>query len=374
MALTDNLLSTQEELVAQATALTEKVATLGGQISDVQGAHTAAIVLRDDIIEERDATIVQLQARIAELESPSTPLKTVFSWDVSSLGDDANRTEATKIASHKTLFGVDSIQNVRVFFGSDVPVWTDARIAQLTEKDSCLISTLSRDKAALLTFLKNTPDRFRKRAGQVKLAHGHERDAELTTASLLQGWLDGNAEKADLLVAAGIPTMSEDDLVKITLHYSQEGHGVFSRGAGIPTREQMYGGQNYGIYGEDCYAHRTWINQKNRYETPEEQFGGFVAFLKQIGLPGAVPEWGAERASTNGVAPMDSTGAGRAKYITDGGAYLKAQKMADGSPLFRFVNWWCADGFRDGARVLHHLEETGTTAPEVAAYKTLVQG
>jgi LysM repeat protein len=314
----------------------------------------------------RPGQVLRLYAPTAapapELEPPAAVARTVYSWDISDLGNDKARPDAAKIASHKALFGVDNIQNVRQFSGTGVPSWSNERFAALTERDSVLVSTLSRDRAGLLAWLKATPEKFRQRPGQVKLCHGHEREANLTVGPVLQEWLDGCREKADLLVAAGIPTMSEDDFVKITLHHSQH----HETNPATPNREQVYGGQDFGIFGEDAYSYRTWINQQNRYETPVELLGEYVSFLYDIGLPGALPEWGAERT------PKDTTGAGRAKFIADTGAYVRSLRMADGTPLIRFVNWWCADGFRDGARVLHHLEEHGPTSPEVAAYKALM--
>lgn len=306
--------------------------------------------LLDDVDAAHEDAVGKLRARIRELEQGQQPqpADTVFSFDISNLGDDRARPDKQKIAAHKALFGVDSIQHVRVFFGGAVPRWDDERFQALTEKDSAVVSTLSRDRAAVARFLAATPERFRQRPGQILMAHGHEREANLLTAAALRGWLDGNAELADLLNDA--EGYSPDNLIKITLWYSQEQ----DQRTAVPSREQMYGGQDFGIFGEDVYNPRA----AKSYRTAEQMFGPIVTFAKEIGRPCAIPEWGAERKAS------DPTGHGRAKFITDGGAYLREHGVL-------FANWWCADGFREGERVLHHLEEHGNDSPEVAAFRAL---
>lgn len=245
-------------------------------------------------------------AVFAELAKRTTGPR--FSWDTSSLGNDASKSESLKISSHKTLFGVDNIQHVRVFFGTSVPNWSDARILALTDKDSMVVSSLSTDRAGVAAFLAATPAKFRTRPGQVTYAFGHEREANLDVGPLLKAWLDGNQMVADLLHAA--PGYSTDDLVKIGLWYSQEQDK--RAGVSIPNREQLYGGQNFGSFGEDVYNPRA----ATRYFTPAEMFGPITAFCKQVGRPCAIPEWGGERLTT------DTTGTGRAKFIADGAAFL----------------------------------------------------
>lgn len=326
----------------------DPVATALSQAQAAYAAETSA----------RDATEAALEAQIADLKAQlaAKDQKTTFGFDISALGPDANLSDAKKIADHKALLGLKGVQNVRVFFGSDVPRWNDSRLQALGPDDGALISTLSRDGAGQATFLANTPDKFRQRPGQIKLAHGHERDANLlkssNPAAAIRDWLDGNQQKADLLDAA--EGYSTDDLVKITLYYSQTFDAACKN-----TRERFYGDQNFGIFGEDCYHPQQWLNQQDRYATPEELFGGIVAFCKQIGRPCAIPEWGGTLSSG------DTDGSRRAQAIKDGGAYLRANGVL-------FANWWCATGSKDssqpGGYRNHHLE---IAASNVAAYKSL---
>lgn len=232
-----------------------------------------------------------------------------YSWDTSNLGNDAKLTDVQKISSHKSLFGTSKIEHVRVFFGSSVPSWSNPRIQALSDGDSFTLSSLSTDWAGIAAFLAATPAKFQ-RPGAVTYAFGHEREADLDTGPLLAAWLDGNARLADVLDAG--PYTSRDDLVKITLWYSQEQDK--RAGVSIPNREQMYGGQDFGIFGEDVYNPRA----ASRYFTASEMFGPITSFAKSIGRPCAIPEWGGERLAT------DTTGSGRAKFIQEGAAFLNA--------------------------------------------------
>lgn len=232
-----------------------------------------------------------------------------YSWDTSNLGNDANLTDAQRISGHKSLFGTSKIEHVRVFFGTSVPSWSHPRIAALGVNDSFTLSSLSTDWSGIAAFLAATPAKFQ-RPGAMTYAFGHEREADLDTGPLLQAWLDGNARLADTLDAG--PYTSRDDLVKITLWYSQEQDSRV--GISIPNRQQMYGGQDFGIFGEDVYNPRA----STRYFSASEMFGPITSFAKSIGRPCAIPEWGGERLDT------DTTGSGRAKFIQEGAAFLNA--------------------------------------------------
>lgn len=299
-------------------ALTERVAELEAQLAPApfvrfanwwcaDGWRDGARVLHH--LEEYGADSPEVAAFRVLAQDTSGP---EFSWDISNLGNDKLKPDAQKIASHKSLFGVDAIRHVRVFFGTAVPRWDDERFLALTDKDSAVVSTLSRDRAGVANFYASTPDRFRQRPAQILAAHGHEREANLLTATALSAWLDGNAELADIL--DGTEGYSTDNLIKITLWYSQQ----LDQRAEVPSREQMYGGQDFGIFGEDCYSPRHW----SRYATPAEMFGPITEFCRSIGRPCAIPEWGAERV------PTDTTGSGRARFIIDGGAFLQAATAA----------------------------------------------
>lgn len=303
---------------------------------------------------QRDAA---LQARIAELEAaqPDTPTGTVFGIDLSNLTGDKPLTEKEKVDAHRAL-GL-KLTNVRVFFGSAVPAWTNERIQALdpTKGDSITISTLSRDVAGMTSFLKNTPDAWR---GHVDLCHGHEREADLLAASnpdaAVKDWLAGCAEKAHMLDGLGSYGYSSDNFGKIGLYYTQ----VFGKTNERNTREKFYGGQDFGWFGEDCYQPANWLNQQDKYATPDELFGGIVNFAAQIGRPCRIPEWGSTLAKT------DTNGQRRAQTITDGGAYLKSKGVLS-------ANWWCATGSTDSTQPKgyrdFHLEGT----PGLAAYLAL---
>lgn len=304
---------------------------------------------------------LRLQLEQAQQPTPTpiptpAPTSTVFSIDVSSLGGDANLTEAKKIADHKTLLAAPGLQNVRVFFGNNPLTWNNTRIATLGDKDSLLISFNKWDRAALRTFLAATPERFRQRPGQVKYCFKHEFEAEWRDSTdktkWLSDWLGANAAIGDELVRTGVG--SHDDVVKILLWYSQH---IDARTKG--TWELFHGGQDFGYMGMDCYHYQPWLT-KGRYATPEELFGLLGTIGTQTGRPICVPEWGGE------LATGDTDGSGRAKAITEGGAYQRKIGV-------RFSNWWCAAGSKDavtGSPREHHLDKY---ASNVAAYKALMR-
>ena len=123
-----------------------------------QAAATADTI--DAAVTNAHAENDRLRARVAELEAAQPKAAgTVFSVDLGDIPDspDAPISEAIKVRDHKTLLQTDSIQRIRVFFGSAVPRWDDERIAALGASDSLVISTLSRDRAGLAAFLANTP-------------------------------------------------------------------------------------------------------------------------------------------------------------------------------------------------------------------------
>lgn len=308
-----------------------------------------------------------------EPQPPPIP-KPVFSLDFGDItgSPDEPVPESQKRADHVAMLGVDNVQHVRVFFGSAVPSWNTERLQALTEKDSVIISTLSTDGAGLAKFLANTPDKFRQRHGQVGLAHGHEKDAELLAATnptaAIKAWLDGNRQKADLLVASDLDS-DEFDLYKILLHYTQEHDTKLSNRR---TRELFYGGQDFGTWGEDVYHFQTWLNQQDRYESAEELFGPCIAFAESKDLPVMFAEWGGTRAKT------DTTGVRRAQAIAEGGAFLIAENerlvAKGGRCRIKGANWWCAAGrVLDGVRLMHHLEVGGPASPEIPAFAELAR-
>lgn len=291
---------------------------------------------------------------------PAPPV-TVFSVDISNLGDDATLTEAAKLNGHKTLFGVDNLQNVRHFFGARPLSWTEERLAALTDKDSVLISVSTRrTRTEIRNFLAATPAKFRQRKGQVKACYKHECEAEWKASGKSAAWmtdyLAGNLDWAEELDASPFATQSRDDVVKIMLWYSQH---IAASGV-VDTMDAFYGGQDFGVFGMDCYHYQVWLNN-GRYATPEELFGKLVAFGKKVGRPVAAPEWGGE------VAAGDTDGARRAQAIADGGAYCKANGLL-------WANWWCADGSRDGATGLPRKHHVDPYPSNVAAMTALIQG
>lgn len=299
------------------------------------------------------------QARIAELEAQIPAPTTVFGIDLSDLTGDKPLSEAQKVNAHRAL-GL-KLTNVRVFDGSGLPDWTSERIKALdpTKGDSILISSLTTDIAGMTTALKNTPDEWR---GRVRVSHGHEREADLLSQAdpdaAVKAWLDGNARKADMLDSLGSYGYSSDDLVKILLWYSQV---IDTRYKG--TQEKFYGGQNFGMWGMDCYHNAAWLNQQDRYATPQELFDPVLDFAAQIGRPVCIPEWGATLAKT------DTNGARRAQSVSDGGAYLRSKDAV-------FANWWCGTGKTDstqpeGYRNFHLEKVAGASSPELQAYLAL---
>lgn len=381
MALTDNLLLTQQALAAQATALAEKVATLGTQIGDVQRSHTVAIALRDDMIDERDATIATLQARIAQLEAQPPPAPTpdptpppaptptgpFFGVDISDLGFDADLTEKSKVEGHRSLLKATSLGVVRTFAGSTPlgpGIWNLERLQALTAADAVHITTnlaVRNNRAGMKAALDSTPDKFRSFPGQVQWGVRHEMEADLLTQTAIDSWLVDNQVLAEELDAA--EGYTSDDLIKTLLFYSQH---VDFKGSW----PKFHGGQNFGKMGMDCYHLQAQLNKTDSagkpvgsYTTPAILFGYLKTIKEQTGRPICVPEWGGTLANT------DPTGTGRAKAIQDGAAYMKELGVTHAS-------WWCADGSKDPAGNVrkHHLEQvSGATSPEVTAFRALVR-
>jgi hypothetical protein len=238
---------------------------------------------------------------------------TEYSFDTSALGNDASKSEASKIDSHKALFGTPRVRNVRVFFGSAPPTWTGTaiehkRIAALKPGDSFAFSSLSTDWAAWDRFLKATPDHM---IGNVEGMFGHEREADLSVSGgSLKAWLASNDRMFDVFDANGAKGYSSDNAGKTLLFYSQE----VEKNADTPNREQMYGGQDRGWFGEDVYNPRASAT----YWSADRLLGPIIRFCEEIGRPCRIPEWGAERVES------DTTGAGRAKLLTDGAAFIAA--------------------------------------------------
>lgn len=297
-----------------------------------------------------------------------------YSIDISALGTDANVTEKQKVDGHKALVqphlpaAERYLRDVRVFFGSRALSWTDARIQALTERDSLIISVSTQRSAAEWdAFLAATPERFRVLPEQVKACYKHECEAEWKAAGKTQAWLDdyylGNKRISDAMARSQWSNQTKDCVVKIMLWYSQHIDAALK-----DTMDKFYGGQDFGYFGMDCYHYQVWANN-GRYATPQELFGKILAFCRQIGRKCIIPEWGGERAAG------DTTGAGRAKAITDGGALLN--QNAD---IVVGANWWCAEGSKDAVTGLprkHHLggtfneEVNGSPTPETLAFRKL---
>ena len=301
-------------------------------------------------------------AQVLWVVDPKTPVpqpkSTVFSFDISNLGNDAKLNEAQKINSHKQLYGVDNVQNIRVFFNAVSSVnWNNERLAALTNKDSCLISFKSWDRVAFRKLLASTPEKFRQRPGQVQWAYWHEFEGDWKSASnktqFLNNFLTAYKEMAEELDASQWDTQSSDDVVKIFLWYSQ-----MIDGATKGQWQQFIGGQQFGKIGMDCYNYAGWLS-KGRYATPEELLGVLIQMGKETGLPICVPEWGGELAAGD-------TGAGLAKAIAAQGEYMKANNVL-------FANWWCAQGSKDpqGNVREHHLDNVPAALAEM---KKLIAG
>lgn len=340
-------------------------------------ALRSQVATKDAALVEADRQITALIAEVAWFQSQQAPAptpapapapvdKVTFSIDVSALGTDADIPEAKKIADHKASLGVDNLQNVRIFIGARALSWTDARIQALTEKDSILISVSTRrTRTEIRNFLAATPERFRKRKGQVKVCYKHECEAEWSKAANGDAWLAdylaGNLDWAEELDASPFPTQSRDDVVKIMLWYSQ--HIGRPAGGLRETKDTLalfYGGQDFGSFGMDCYHYQVWL-AKGRYATPTELFGKIIAFCRKVGRPCVIPEWGGE------LAEGDTDGAKRAIAIRDGGALLQAN-----ADVVDFANFWCAKGSKDAVTGLprdHHLE---IAKSNVEAFKALI--
>ena len=307
-----------------------------------------------DALLAANATLTAENASLRAQIQAQQPTGTRFGIDLSNLTGDKPLTEKQKVTAHRAA-GL-RLTNVRVFAGSSVPSWSDERVQALdpARGDSILVSTLSRDKAGLATWLRNTPDAWR---GHVRLSHGHEREADILksanpTASLAD-WLAGCQEKAELLDAASSYGYSSDDLVKIMLWYSQV---IDPKTKG--SQERFHGGQDFGMWGMDCYHNAAWLNVGDRYTTPAELFDPVITFARQAGRPVCVPEWGATLAKT------DTHGTRRAQAITDGGAYLKAAGVV-------FANWWCGAGSLDPTQPKGYRDFHLDGTPALAAYVAL---
>lgn len=342
--------------VAAKTAALAKVAALDKQATELKNQNSVLTTDKAGLVRDLDTA----RARIKELEALIPKPVPVFSWDVSSLGADGAIAEATKINSHKSMLGVDNIQNVREFFPSVAGInWNSARLAALTDKDSVLISFKAWDRAAFKKVLAATPAKFRKRPGQVKWCFHHEFEAEWASAPdkavWLANYLTAYKEMAEELDASAFDTQSRDDVVKIFLWYSQH---IDGRTKGL--WKQFIGDQKFGMIGMDCYHYAVWVQQRGRYATPAELFSLLNTMGSETGLPICVPEWGCA-----GMVAGDD-GTGLAKAIREGGDYLKSINV-------RFANWWCAAGSKDpdGNVRDHHVDNI---PPAKAALKMLVSG
>lgn len=365
----------QDLTAALAVAVTEAGqvgAELAARETEVASLKTAATA-KDAELSKAKADLAAALAKIKELEGTPTPTptptpvpqplptgKTVFSFDVSSLGNDANVTEANKVSGHKTMFGVDNVQNIRVFFGGsglNASSWNNARIKALTEKDSVLVSTNLRDRAGLKAFLSATPDKFRKFKGQVKICYKHEFEAEWAGAANKTAWvsdyLAANQEIADELDASPVSTQSKDDVVRIYLWYSQH---IDARTKG--QWKQFVGTQKFGYIGMDCYNYAVWL-KNGRYATAKELLDVLIQMGKDSGLPICLPEWGGELAAGD-------DGTKQAQAITAQGEYMKANGV-------KFANWWCAEGSKDPAGNVrqHHVDNVPASK---AAMTKLIRG
>jgi hypothetical protein len=351
-------MTTIQELSNTTALLRTQAESLAAEIATLEAAQVELGTTKTKLT-EANARINVLLARIAELEARLPKPTTVFSFDVSSLGSDANLSETTKINSHKALFGVDNVQNLREFFNSVAATkWNSARLSALTEKDGALISFKAWDRLAFRKLLASTPEKFRQRKGQIKWAFWHEFEGDWKTAADKPGWtanfLKVYAEMADELDASPWDIQSRDDLVKIFLWYSQ-----VIDGATKGQWKQFIGDQKFGMIGMDCYHYQAW-GAKGRYATSEELFGPLVEMGKETGLPICVPEWGGELASGDG-------GAGLAKAIAEGGEFQKKNGIL-------FSNWWCATGSIDAVTKKprdHHVDNVPAAK---AALASLIKG
>jgi hypothetical protein len=326
-ATADQMDATMQQQADAITAKDAQIADLQRQLEETQNPAPAPLVrsvnwwcadgMRDGKrvlhhLEEFGADSPEVTAYRALTQRTTG---TEYSFDTSALGNDANRPEDVKINSHKVLFGVTRVRNLRVFFGSAPPTWTGKeiehrRIAALKPGDSLLFSSLSTNWAAWSEFLHNTPDHLR---GAVLGCFGHEREANLDRGPKLKAWLAANDRMFDTFDAAeAYGYVTDEHAGKIGLFYSQEIDK--KSGVSIPNREDLYGGQDRGWFGEDVYNPRA----SKTYWSPERLFGPIIAFTKEIGRPCRIPEWGGERVDS------DKTGEGRARWITDCAAYLEA--------------------------------------------------
>jgi LysM repeat protein len=286
---------------------------------------------------------------------PEPTTGTIFSFDLSQLGTDAAIPETTKLANHKKLFAVDNVQNIREFYqGISTNMWNSARLKALGEKDSVLMSFKQWDRAAFKATLAATPERLRKRPGQVKWCFWHEFEADWADAGGTQAWTDNYLkiyrEMAEELDASQWDTQSRDDVVKIFLWYSQH---VDARTKG--KWKQFIGDQKFGYVGMDCYNYAAWLT-KGRYSTPQELFDTLIAMGKETGLPICVPEWGGE------VAANDPDGTKLAAAIKAQGEYAEKNGV-------KFMNWWCAAGSKDKAGNVrnHHIDKFPAAVREMSA-------
>lgn len=368
-------------------ALTDNARTrLGAELDNLQAVHDREINERDVLVRgqqstiaAQEATIDQLRARVAELEAgqpqpqpepeprPTSPVGTVFGVDLSDLGLDANRAWTAKVEEHRILLQATGLGVVRHFAGGaplGPDVWNQERLQALTAADDVHITTnvsTRAQRAGLKAMLAATPDKFRQRPGQVQWGVRHEMEADLTTQAAIDAWLADNLVLAEELDAAD--GYDSDDLVKTLLFYSQH---VDYKGSW----EKFHGGQDFGKIGMDCYHLQAQLNKVDAtgkpagsYTPASVLFGYLKTIKEQTGRPVCVPEWGGTLANT------DPTGAGRAKAITDGAAFLRDLGATHAS-------WWCADGSKDpkGNVRKHHLEQVaGANSPEVAAYRALMR-
>lgn len=350
MALTDNL---NAALDAAAAALAEARMDAG----NVQSVH-------DREIARRDARIAELEAQTTPEPTPA-PRITTFGIDISDLGADEPLSEKQKLDSHRALMGGGGLGVVRVFVQTQPlgpTLWNVDRLQGLTAADDVHITTnlaVRNVRAGLRSMLDSTPDKFRQRPGQIQWGVRHEMEADLTTQTAIDSWLNDNLAMAEELDAADGYTA--DDLIKTLLFYSQH---VDYKGSW----RKFWGGQNFGKIGMDCYHLQAQLNRvvdgkpAGSYTPAATLFGYLKTIKAETGRPVCVPEWGGTLANT------DPTGAGRAKAIEEGAVFLESIGATHAS-------WWCADGSKDpqGNVRKHHLEQvSGPTSPEVTAYRALM--
>lgn len=321
-------------------------------LSDVQAQHSTEVAAAVATQKAADQVVIDgLNAQVAAFQAQVTPETTAFSFNLSRLAGDGDVAEATKISSHKSALGLSRTDNMREFFQPGQTLsWSTERLAACQPGDGVLISMKDHPRNnGFATWVKNMPDKFRQRPGQVKFAFQHEGEKQMVGGSFtLQAYLDAYQFLADTGVSTGLYT--PDDVVRIFLWYSAVIDAT-TKGK----QEQMIGSQNFGLVGMDCYNYVAWANQQDRYATAQELLDPVITLGKNHSLPVCVPEWGAAV-----LAATDTDATRLASTIKAQGAYMK-----DNGVLF--ANWWCGQGAGDGSRN-QHLERFPVL---VDAYKSL---